>query len=300
MSFEPILLAPEREVEEVYPYRRVWRTSWQEITALTGITALIWVLADLLDVLPNTSAPLPRVGIALLPLALFLWYSYRIEVRVPQPRHHLLALAILGMLAANGVAVPLEERLFQPDRWLPLVGFFSRALGYAFTIGFTAAFLQYLVLRYSIWPSRIRQRQDGVAYGLAVALGFALVYNVRAALLPDVTLVATALRVASYTFSYLAMGALVGFFMAELIMGRVPIFWLPFGLFFTALISGLYYAFRAVAIVGGLSIAGTGSSPVRGLGLAFGLVAIVYLITAFIIDNADTRAAHAIGRRQAL
>ena len=300
MSFEPILLAPEEEVEEIYPYRRVWRTSWQEITMLALAVGALWVLGDLLAIIPNASASLPRISIALLPFMLFLWYSYRAERRVPQPRPYLLALVILGALAANGVAVPLEERLYEPDRWLPLVGFFARATGYALTVGFTAAFLQYLVLRYSIWPDRIRQRQDGVAYGLAIALGFALVYNIRAALLPDVTLVATALRVASYTFSYLAMGALIGFFMAELIMGRVPIFWLPFGLFFTALISGLYYAFRAVAILGGLSLAGTGSSPIRGLMLAFGLVAVVFLITAFIIENADTRAAHASGRREAL
>jgi hypothetical protein len=300
VSFEPILLAPEEEIEEVYPYRRVWRTSWQEITALTLIVAVLWVLSGLFEVLPNTSAALPRVSIALLPFGLFLWYSYRAELRVPQPRRYLLSLVILGALAANGVAVPLEERLYEPDRWLPLVGFFARVLGYAFTVGFTAAFLHYLVMRFSIWPDRIRQRQDGVAYGLTIGLGFALVYNIRAALLPDVTLLATALRVTSYTFSYLAMGALIGFFMAELIMGRVPIFWLPFGLFFTALVSGFYYAFRAVAILGGLSLDGTGSSPIRGLPLAFGLVAVVFLITAFIIQNADTRAAHASGRREAL
>lgn len=300
MSFEPILLAPEEVIEEVYPFRRVWRTSWIEAILLASAVAVIWAAGGLLELIPNTPAVLPRLGIATLPVLAWLVLSYGGERRARQPRPHMLGMLILGGLAANAIAVPLEERVFEPDLWLTTIGFFGRALGFTFTVGLTTAFLLYLVLRYSVWPEHFQQRQDGVAYALAAALGYATVYNLRAALYTDITLVATALRVASITYAHLAVGALIGFFLAELIIGRVPIFWMPFGIGFGALIGGLYHAFRAVAIVGGLSVESTGSSPVRGLALAFGLVAVVYIAVAFVIENADLRQRHATGRQELL
>lgn len=301
MSYEPILLAPEEEAAEVYPYRRVWRTSALEVGALLIAVLLIVILTQLLDLLPDRwTTPLPRVGIALLPGAAWLFFSYRGERRAPQPRSGLIGVLILGSLVANGVAIPLEDRLFVLDRWLPGQGFFGRVLGYMATAGFTAEFLKYAVLRYTIWPGRIRQRLDGVAYALAVSLGYALVYNLHAALYTDATLSATALRVASVTLSQLGIGVVMGFFLAELAIGRVPIFWVSIGLGLSSLLEGLYYAFRSLAIVGGLSVTGSASAPLRGLALASGLVVILFAIFAFLIDSADRRMEAVIGRRRAL
>ena len=301
MSFEPILLAPQEEVEEIYPYRRVWRTSWLEISVLLVTVLLIFLLTSLFGVLPaDLRVPLPKVAIALLPMAAWLVFSYWGERRALQRRHGLFGLLILGGLLANGVAVPLEEHVYVPDQWLPAAGFFGRVLGYAFTVGFTGAFLQYAALRYTIWPERITQRLDGVAYALAVSLGYAVSLNLRFALFSDATLLATALRVASITFSQLALGVVIGFFLAELAIGRVPVFWIPFGLSLVSLLSGLYYALRGIAIVGGLSVEGTGASPIRGLALAFGFVAAAYVIFAFLIANADVRLGALTGRREPL
>lgn len=296
MSFEPILLAPEEEVEEIYPYRQVWRTSWLEVSLLFLAVGAIWGL-DLFGVLSaGFDAPLFKTGIALLPLLLWLLISYRGERRALQPRPHVGGLMVLGGLVASGIVVPLEEQVFTPADWLPYAGFFGRVLGYAFTAGFAAEFVKYAALRYTVWPQHIHQRLDGVAYALAIAVGYATVLNVRFAVLTDATLVATALRVASYSFSHLAIGAIMGFFLAELIIGRVPIFWLPMGLGIASLMSGLYYAFRVVAIVGGLSQVGTGARPIRGLALAFGIVAVIFITLAFVIENADTRMASSTGQ----
>lgn len=298
MSFEPILLAPEEEVEEIYPFRRVWRTSWLEVSTLLAAVLLIVMLTDLLGVLPTDlrDAP-PKVAVALLPLAAWLGFSYWGERRAVIRRRGLIRVLILGGLVASGVAVPLEEHLFVPDQWLPAAGFFGRLFGYMFTLGFTGEFLKYAALRYTIWPGHVSQRLDGVAYALAVSMGYAVALNLRAALFTDATLVSTALRVASITFSHLGIGVVTGFFLAELVLGRVPVFWIPVGLSLAALLSGLYYAFRGIAIVGGLSVAGSGAAPVRGLILAFGFVAAVFAIFAFIIANADARME---GRREAL
>jgi hypothetical protein len=301
VSFEPVLLAPEPEVEEVYPYRRVWRTAWFEASALFGVAFALYVLTVLFGVLPrDLRDPLARAGWALLPLALWLAISYGGERRALSPRPDLLRVLVLGALVANAVAVPLEEHVFQPQRWLPGAGFGGQLIGYAVTVGFTAAFLKYLVLRHTIWPRRISRRVDGIAYGLAVSVGYAVVFNLRFALFTDATLLATALRVASITLPHLAVGVIVGFFLAELWIGRTSVFWLPIGLGIASLVSGAHYAFRAIAIVGSPSVAETGSSPLLGLLLAFGLVAVLFAIVAFVIASADTRAQALASPRRAL
>ena len=141
---------------------------------------------------------------------------------------------------------------------------------------------------------------DGVAYALAVSIGVATVLNIRFALDSGATLSATALRVASITYSELAIGTIIGYYLVELRISRPPIYWMPLGLFLSALLSGFYYGFRGIAIAGSPSIVSTGSSPVRGLMLAFGILAVMYSIMAFIISSADTRMEALTGRRQTL
>ncbi len=232
----------------------------------------------------------------MLPLLAWFAISYRGERNALEPRAGILGVMILGALVANGVAIPLEERLFTPDRWLPSSSFFGRVFGYMFTIGFTIEFLKYAILRYTVWPREFRQRLDGIAYALAVSQGFAVMVNLRVALDPDTTLLATTLRVASITYSHLAIGLIVGVFLAELRLGKQPIFWMPMGLLFAAFLEGLYFAFRSLSIVGGLKIGSTASSPVRGLLLAVGLISLMYLILSFLIESADSRMEALAGR----
>ncbi len=298
MSFEPLLFGAEEEIAEPRPRQRVWRTAWLEAIALFLLAFVLYALTDVLGMLsPRPASMSGRMGIAVLPALLWLLLSYRAERHTRQPRPHLVSVLLLGALVASGVALPLEEHLFQPERWLPSLDFFGRLLGYAATAGFTAEFLKYLVLRYSVWPQHISQRLDGVAYGLAVAVGFATVLSLRYALLTEATLAATALRVASITLPHLAGGVIVGFFLAELWIGRTAILWLPAGLMLAALISGAHYAFRAIAIVGSPGVASTGSSPLLGLLLAAGFAAAIFVLFAFIIASADARAALALSRR---
>lgn len=301
MSFEPILLAPEEELEEIYPYRRVWRTSWLEVGTLLLAVIIVVVLTSFIGVLPSDLRdPLPKTAIALLPLVAWFVFSYRGERRAIEPRQGLLGVLLLGMLAANGLAIPLEERLFVPDQWLPGLGFFGRVLGYMMTLGITTQFLKYAILRYTVWPHRLQQRLDGIAYALAVSVGFATVYNLHVALYTDATLSATALRVASITFSHLATSLIMGFFLVELRIGRPPVFWLPTGLVLAAFLDGLYYAFRSLAIVSGLNVGSTASAPMRGLALALGIVIVMFTSVAFIIESADARMEALTGQRRAV
>jgi RsiW-degrading membrane proteinase PrsW (M82 family) len=297
VTFEPVLIGPEEERAEAYPYRRVWRTAWLEATALFLVAFALYALTNIAGVVSSRPASTTgRTAIAALPVLLWLTISYRSERRAIQPRPALLRVMILGALVASGVAIPLEEHLFQPERWLPGLDFFGRLLGYATTVGFAAEFLKYLVLRYSVWPQHINQRLDGVAYGLAVSVGFATVFSLRFALFTEATLSATALRMTGITLLHLATGAIVGFFLAELWVGRTAILWLPVGLTLAALVSGAHYAFRAIAIVGSPGVESTGSSPLLGLLLTAGFAAAAFSLFAFIIASADTRAALALHR----
>ncbi|NDJ75038.1 MAG: PrsW family intramembrane metalloprotease [Chloroflexi bacterium] len=299
MSFEPIVLAPEIEPEEIYPYRRVWRTAWLEVVTLLLAVVVIYFTSALFD-LAITSTP-AKLGIAVLPLGAWIVFSYRGERRALQPRRGLFGVLILGGLVANGIAVPLEQRLFLTDQWLPDERFFGRIIGYTLTLGFSAEFLKYAVLRYTFWPERFQQRLDGIAYALAVSVGYAVVLNVRFALYTDATLSATALRVASITFSHLGIGIIMGLFLAELRIGQPPpVFWLPVGLLIAAGLSGAYYSFRVIAVVSDIGVGATGSSPFRGLLLAFGVVAALFIAVAFVVENADARMEALTGSRQTL
>jgi len=301
LSFEPILLAPEEEPVEVYPYRRVWATTWLEVIVLFLVTALIYVGTYFIGLLPVTLRdPNGRLALALLPLGAWLLFSYRGERRALQPREHLLSVLILGALAANAIAVPLTERVFVPDRWLPEQGFFGRVLGYAFTAGFAAEFLKYAVLRYTVWTGHFRQRRDAIAYALAVSLGFASVLNVQYALDSNATVVATGLWIASNTFAHLATGTVVGFFLGELRTARPAVIWMPAGLLMAAVLSGVHYGFRGIAIVSGLGVGATASRPIGGLLLSFAFVAAILVIFAFLIQSADERQEAVAGRRELL
>jgi len=301
LSFEPVLLAPDEEPEEMHPFRRVWRTSWAEVTFLLVVVLAAYVLTDLLGILPADFGGRPlQVLLAVLPFGAWLLFSYVGERRALQPRRGLLRVAVLGALVANGIAIPLEEHVFTPELWLPTTGSLGQVLGYATTIGFTAEFLKFLIVRFTVWPQHFRQRVDGVAYSLAASAGYAVIFNLRFVLLTDATLGAAALRIASITLSQLGIGVIMGFFLAELIIGRTPIIWLSLGLGFGSLLHGLYYVFRGIAIVGNPGLASTGSSLIYGLAVAFGFVFVLFVSIAFIIENADARMEALTGQRQVL
>jgi len=301
VSFEPILLAPEEEPVEVYPYRRVWETTWLEITVMFLVAALIYAGTYVFDFVPGDARDIgSRVVLALLPLGAWLVFSYRSERRAVEPRQHILSVLILGALVAGAIAQPLTERLFVPERWLPEQGFFGRVLGYTFTLGFTAVFLKYAVLRYTVWINYFRQRLDAAAYALAVSLGFASVLNIQFALDTNATIASTGLWVASNTFAHLGTGVVVGFFLGELRSGRPPVIWMPAGLLLAAFLSGIHYGFRGIAIVSSLGVGATASRPIGGLLLSFGFVAVMLIVFAFLIRSADERQEAMIGRRELL
>src|SRR5690349_13067983 len=113
VSFEPILLAPEREKKEVYPYRRVWRSALIEVGLMLALTVAAVLIESLVRPhLGDTQLLLAALAFALAPSALWYVFSYAAERQSPQPRTRLFTVAILGALVANAVGMPLIDRVF--------------------------------------------------------------------------------------------------------------------------------------------------------------------------------------------
>jgi RsiW-degrading membrane proteinase PrsW (M82 family) len=286
------LLSPEEESGELYPYRRVWRSLILEMVILLFVVAAVFIGVQL-DIMEDTYSRTGNILLALLPIGLFYVFSVRSEQRVAEPRRGLLIVLLLSVIVANGVAWTVIQEVFTPDRWLVEAGFFSRIIGYTFTLGLLAEFCKYAVIRYTVWPDRFRYRLDGVAYSVPAALGYALVVNLHFLLQDEPTISAAAIRVLVNVYLHITVGALMGYFLAELLIGRVPFFWLPFGLFLASFISSLFIAFRRIAVVSGL-----GSRDIGGLLLVLGFTVFVLGAVAFLIDSADERTAARVGLRR--
>ena len=138
---------PEEEPSEVYPYRRVWETTWFKITVdKLGCRAHLrgHVCSTLYQETPATLAAALREALRRWRVA---GVSYRSERCAVEPRQHILSVLILGAGRARPPSrspTPVRAGLAAG------AGIFGRVLGYTFTLGFTAVFLKYTVLRYTV------------------------------------------------------------------------------------------------------------------------------------------------------
>jgi RsiW-degrading membrane proteinase PrsW (M82 family) len=292
------LLTPPDE-EEVYPYRRAWRSIAIESGILLSVAVLMYVISSLLRV--SLSRPIAQTVNALLvvlPFGLWLIFSFWQERFALQPRKRLLAVAIVSALVANGVSLPFIETVIQPERWLPLGSALNRIVGYTFTICIVQEVLKYLVVRYLAWPDLFRTRLDGIAYGAASAVGYATVLNIHfvlsGAALPGV--------VAIYVFDTLAINLvgsiIVGYGLAEVRFNNPSPFLLTITIALAAFVNGIAIPLRGGLVNAGFSLQGGVSSPILGLALSAGFLLAVSLMIAFLMNNAERREREAAAARE--
>ncbi len=291
MTARPALLSPQEEGRQVRTYRPVWRTASIEIVLLLIVVGVVLMVSRFVHpTLTETQKTAVGISFALLPLLLWYGISYRQEAQARRPRGRLLIVLVLSMLAANAVGVPLVERVFAVDQWLPTTGGLTRIIGYMLAYGVTSEFLKFAVLRFSVWPIYFKTRADGIAYSMAAGLGYAAVLSINYVVNEAPEPSAVALRVAGITLSQVAIGTIVGFQLAELTIGKPPVLWMPLSVALAALLQGLYVAFRAGLIVGGISATATGNVPAASLGIAMFMVVLLFSTISFLINNAERRA----------
>jgi len=282
-------ITPEEEAAP-YPYRRVWRSLILELAFLVAVAGGLYALVGLAGIqLPASLTPIIGLGLALAPLGLWLIFSWWAERSAPEPRSSLMIVVLLTALAANGVTVPLIEQVLQPQAWLSQSSAITRIAGYTLSVGIAIELTKYLVLRYSIWPGRIRVRVDGIAYATAASIGMATVVNLHSLAIPNITLPSLAILVLDTTITGVAAGILVGYGLSEMAIGRPTPFLGPISVGLAALVHGLAIPLRTGLGNAGFTLSGGAAHPILGVGISLGLIIVAGVIVSFLFSASERR-----------
>lgn len=205
------LLTPPREEEERSPFRPVWRSVIIEQYAMFAVVGGTFVLQAFLGLIPPAALTSPvNIALAVLPVLLWLVWSYLPERNAPQPRSGLILVFVLCALVRQAVGKPLIDDVLRVQDWLPLSSALTRIAGYSVTTGLVEVGICYLVVRAVIWPARVRSRYDFIAYAAAAALGYTLVPNIEFAVtgqpLAYVVALHTSVQVATLTMGMIVVG----------------------------------------------------------------------------------------------
>jgi RsiW-degrading membrane proteinase PrsW (M82 family) len=290
LRFDSRLLTPPQEKEEVYPYRRVWRSIAFEHIILVLIAVTLYILVAFIGIqMPRQLYQLANIVLALLPALFWLAFSWSAERSAPQPRERLLTIALVSALVANAVGVPIIDNVLRVDEWLPLSSAIDRIIGYTFTVGIVQELLKYLVVRYLAWPNHFRTRLDGVAYTAATAVGYATALNLNAAFANAASPDVAAIRVFSTLAIQTAASIIVGYGLAETLLGR-PTFWLlMLTLALAAFVNGVAIPLRAGLVNAALALGVSAGKPIQGLAFSAVVLAAIGIALAFVFENAERR-----------
>lgn len=285
------LLTPPKEEEEIYPYRRVWRSIGIEsvILLIVMLTAYIARAFFGFDVATNFKLPV-NIALALSPSILWLFLSRIPENFVPQPRRRLLTVFTVSALVANAIGIPLVETLLRPEEWLPQENFLNRIIGYMLTIGILQEFLKYLVVRYIAFPEYYRVRSDSIAYGIASAMGYALVINLNYVMANQNLLVdALMMRVFAVTTIHILASVIVAYGLSETLFNHALSVLLPVMLLFAALVHGLATPLRTSFMNVAVSFGVNSQRSIFGILFSIGLYAMLMFVMLFLFNVADQR-----------
>ena len=288
MAFtNPRLITPPREEEERYPYRRVWRSITIEMVLLILLTVGLFVAVTFIGIdIPEAIRGYVNIAIALIPLFLWVLFSWFQERGVPEPRERLLLVVGLSALVANGIGIPLIDNILRPDEWLPLQEAIQRFVGYAITLGITQELLKFLVIRFGVWPDQFRIHLDGVAYGAAAAVGYVTVVNMH--YIGDIDPLAhvAAMRVLGNVVVHLVGSCIVGYGLAQLTFNRFFAALTPLTLVLAALFHGIFIPLRAGLVNAPLAIGVSATRPLFGILFSIAMLVVPLVVISFLFITA--------------
>lgn len=286
-SYNTRLLVPTEE-EEIYPYRRVWRSLAIESLLLLLIAVGLWVVLNFVGLRVPTLLERPlEVLLALMPLGLWALLSLLQERSVPEPRPHLVALVAISALVANAIAIPVIDGFLQVDLWLPQTNAINRIAGYTFTVGIVQVMTCYLVVRFVAYRTGMRIRADGIAYMLAASVGYSCVLNLHYVFTTGATMDIVAMRVFNNTALLYAISIVVGYGLGEVRFGRPSPLLLALTMAVGSMLAGLAIPLRSGLANAALTLGPAIASPIRGLALSALLLVAVAVATAFLLENAE-------------
>ncbi len=292
MSYSnPRLITPPREEEDVYPYRRAWRSVAIESGVLLGLMLVAYVLVNFLGISTPDGLRLPlNVLLALLPGILWYLFSRWPEDRAVKPRRRLATTFFVSALVANAIGIPLLNDFIRPADWLSLESTLTRILGYAATVAVVQEVLKYVVLRYTVWPDYYRTRTDSIAYGAASAIGYAVVVNLHfAAANPDANMDSMTLQVFAVTGMHLVGSICMAYGLSETIFNRALSFLMPAMLLSAAFVNGIALAMRPSFLNATLGLTVSAQRTIFGLIFSIILYAGPMIVMLFLFNVAERR-----------
>jgi hypothetical protein len=278
------------EEEEVYPYRRIWRSLALETLILLLVAVGLWVLISFVGVaIPRVLERPAEIALCILPFGLWALLSFLQERTVPEPRTNLLAVVAISALAANAIAMPVIDSVLQVDRWLPMAPALNRIAGYTFTVGIIQVLTCYTVFRLVAYSTGMRIRADGIAYMLAASVGYGCVLNLHYVFTTDASIDIVAMRIFNNISLLYAISVVVGYGLGEVRFGRPSPLLLTLTMAIGAMLAGLAIPLRSGLINAALTLGPAFASPIRGLALSAILLVVVSIVTAFLMENAERR-----------
>lgn len=285
------LLTPPKEEEEVYPYRRVWRSIIVTMGILFGVTVVLFVVVSLLGIpIPSPlHRPLNYI-LAVLPVGLWAVLAWLPERAVLRPRIRLLPVMVISALVANAVGYRIIEDVFFNNQWLSLASAIDRIIGYTFTVGVIQESLKYLILRLLLWPENLRTRTDAIAYAEAAALGYALVNGLQFVSEGSPTPDMVASRVFSLVVIHLTATIIISYGIAESRFSDAQFLLLPMTFALGAFVTGLAVPLRSGFVNADIAVSAfVIPRQIFGIGFTAALLVAVLVPIAFLYDNAERK-----------
>lgn len=294
LSYRTQLLTPPREEEEIQPYHKVWRPIILQTGILIAI-AIITLIIEILGItLPEYVNTFMLWSIIFAPLITWLILSYIPDRSVPQPRTRLLAVLITSSLLAEAVAIPFVEDIIQINEWISLISALERIASYTFTVGIVQATVFYVVLRFIVWKSHLRERYDPIAYAQAAAIGFTLIMTLTLPSMGNITIATLANRILAEYSVLMVSAILVAYGMSASRFDNafltIPAFTVGFSAISTGLAIPLYSGLLNASFT---ILAPSNTNPLLGLVFSSAFVIGVLSIVIFLMSNAEKSAREA-------
>ncbi|MGH8936244.1 MAG: PrsW family intramembrane metalloprotease [Acidimicrobiia bacterium] len=255
----------------------LWGADLVSVLVLVALVVVMGVLDPLLEGALGPTA-LFWVGLALAVIASAVWlaFFYRRDRLEPEPKGMVLQVFVLAALLAAAVGNPVADNVYRVSDWLYRTNW-AQILGGVLVLGFSQEFLKYAAVRFSVYSSaEFDERTDGIIYGTAAGLGYALVLNV--ALVLDsggVDLGAGSIRIVLTALAHASFAGITGYFLGRQKLEARPLWWMPLGVSVAAVLNGLFFYLRGAVAQGGIGPAGGVANPWAGLALAGALAVLV-------------------------
>jgi hypothetical protein len=283
------IIAPPIE-EEVYPYRRVWRSISIQVSVMIVLTTVVLFAGEILGIQfsQNVNTILSLI-LAIIPAILWMMFSVLPERYVVEPRPSLVIVFVISGLAAAAIGIPFVRDTFQIDRWLPLETALQRILGFTFTVGIVDTAIKFIVLRYFVFPQHLRIRTDTIAYCTASAIGYSLTVNLFAISDSQAVYSLSMIYILANYVMQLISSLFLAYGLSETYFDNALFIAMPINILIASLIVGFISPFVTGLMNGPLTTGGNAARPIFSMGFLIAVLLAFLSIIFFLYNVAEQR-----------